>query len=171
GGDKKGSGYLEKHGDKGGHGNGSKPSGGIHTGGGAMAMVVSDEGSYGDEEGSGDGSGDGSDYGSGDGSGDGSDYGSEDGSGYGKHGGDKKGSGYLEKHGGDKKGSGYLEKHGDKGGHGNGSKPSGGIHTGGGGTAMTADSGLAAGSALLIGGLGVGAYKMRRRQATGGAVA
>ncbi|WNI29457.1 hypothetical protein [Streptomyces sp. ITFR-6] len=49
-------------------------------------------------------------------------------------------------------------------------KPSGGMHTGGGAMAMTG-SGLAAGSLLLLGGVGVGAYKLRRRQATGGAMA
>ncbi|WNI22634.1 hypothetical protein [Streptomyces sp. ITFR-16] len=49
-------------------------------------------------------------------------------------------------------------------------KPSGGMHTGGGAMAMTG-SGLAAGSLLLLGGVGVGAYKLRRRQATGGALA
>ncbi|MGY3058972.1 hypothetical protein ACVWZD_003217 [Streptomyces sp. TE3672] len=36
--------------------------------------------------------------------------------------------------------------------------------------AMTG-GGLAAGSALLLGGVGVGAYKLRRRQSTGGAMA
>ncbi|MEU1473300.1 hypothetical protein ABZ434_34495, partial [Streptomyces sp. NPDC005761] len=49
-------------------------------------------------------------------------------------------------------------------------KPSGGVHTGGGAMAMTG-GGLAAGSLLLLGGVGVGAYKLRRRQATGGAMA
>ncbi|MFJ1926252.1 MULTISPECIES: hypothetical protein [unclassified Streptomyces] len=49
-------------------------------------------------------------------------------------------------------------------------KPSGGMHTGGGAMAVTG-SGLAAGSLLLLGGVGVGAYKLRRRQATGGAMA
>ncbi|MEU9199192.1 hypothetical protein AB0D55_03895, partial [Streptomyces sp. NPDC048332] len=49
-------------------------------------------------------------------------------------------------------------------------KPSGGVHTGGGAMAMTG-GGLAAGSLLLLGGVGVGAYKVRRRQATGGAMA
>ncbi|MEU1495683.1 hypothetical protein ABZ456_36250, partial [Streptomyces sp. NPDC005776] len=49
-------------------------------------------------------------------------------------------------------------------------KPSGGMHTGGGAMAMTG-GGLAAGSLLLLGGVGVGAYKVRRRQATGGAMA
>ncbi|WP_327369682.1 hypothetical protein [Streptomyces sp. NBC_01217] len=44
------------------------------------------------------------------------------------------------------------------------------MHTGGGGMAMTG-SGLAAGTALLVGGLGVGAYKLRRRQSSGGAMA
>ncbi|MFJ3591842.1 hypothetical protein ACIPSL_25370, partial [Streptomyces sp. NPDC090133] len=49
-------------------------------------------------------------------------------------------------------------------------KPSGGMHTGGGAMAVTG-SGLAAGSLLLLGGVGVGAYKLRRRQTTGGAMA
>ncbi|MFK0097420.1 hypothetical protein ACIQR2_04615, partial [Streptomyces sp. NPDC091040] len=49
-------------------------------------------------------------------------------------------------------------------------KPHGGMHTGGGAMAMTG-SGLAAGSLLLLGGAGVAAYRLRRRQASGGAMA
>lgn len=59
---------------------------------------------------------------------------------------------------------------GDEGGRGDREKPRGGMHTGGGALATTGN-GLAAGSLLLLGGVGVGAYKLRRRQATGGAMA
>ncbi|AUG77117.1 hypothetical protein CFP65_2277 [Kitasatospora sp. MMS16-BH015] len=41
-------------------------------------------------------------------------------------------------------------------------KPHGGVHTGGGGLAVST-SGLATGGALLAGGLAVGAYSLRRR--------
>ncbi len=51
-----------------------------------------------------------------------------------------------------------------------GKKPHGGVHTGGGALAMSG-SGLAAGSVLLIGGLGAGAYMLRRRNASGAAAA
>jgi hypothetical protein len=47
-----------------------------------------------------------------------------------------------------------------------GEKPSGGMHTGGGGLASSG-SGMAAGSLLLLGGLGAGAYMLRRRKAAG----
>ncbi|MEU9173158.1 hypothetical protein AB0D34_36245, partial [Streptomyces sp. NPDC048420] len=47
-------------------------------------------------------------------------------------------------------------------------KPHGGVHAGGGGLAQTGRS-MTAGSALLLGGLGVGAYMLRRRQAAGAA--
>ena len=49
-------------------------------------------------------------------------------------------------------------------------KPEGGVHTGGGAMALSG-SGLAAGSVLMLGGLGAVAYKLRRRNASGGAAA
>ncbi|WP_065965812.1 hypothetical protein [Streptomyces sparsogenes] len=48
-------------------------------------------------------------------------------------------------------------------------KPHGGVHTGGGGMATTG-SGMAAGSVLLLGGLGAGAYALRRRKPVGNAI-
>ncbi|MGW1161997.1 hypothetical protein ACWD48_28110, partial [Streptomyces sp. NPDC002519] len=46
--------------------------------------------------------------------------------------------------------------------------PTGGVHAGGGALAQgTSGSGLAAGSILLLGGLGAGAYMLRRRNASG----
>ncbi|ATL86367.1 MULTISPECIES: hypothetical protein [Streptomyces] len=53
--------------------------------------------------------------------------------------------------------------------HEKGEKPRGGVHTGGGGLANTG-SGMAAGSVLLLGGLGAGAYALRRRKPTGTAI-
>ncbi|MFE2448627.1 hypothetical protein ACFXDF_42500, partial [Streptomyces sp. NPDC059426] len=53
--------------------------------------------------------------------------------------------------------------------HEKGEKPRGGVHTGGGGLATTG-SGMAAGSVLLLGGLGAGAYALRRRKPTGTAI-
>ncbi|MER8153680.1 hypothetical protein [Streptomyces sp. NPDC094472] len=53
--------------------------------------------------------------------------------------------------------------------HEKGDKPRGGVHTGGGGMATTG-SGMAAGSVLLLGGLGAGAYALRRRKPTGTAI-
>ncbi|MFF6999846.1 hypothetical protein ACFY93_33630 [Streptomyces sp. NPDC008313] len=47
-------------------------------------------------------------------------------------------------------------------------KPEGGMHTGGGGLA-TSDGGLAGGAVLLLGGLGAGAYMLRRRSGLNGA--
>ncbi|WP_424920943.1 hypothetical protein [Streptomyces sp. wa13] len=49
-------------------------------------------------------------------------------------------------------------------------KPEGGVHTGGGAMALSG-SGLAAGSVLMLGGLGAAAYKLRRRNASGAAAA
>ncbi|MEU1214489.1 hypothetical protein ACFYSH_31375 [Streptomyces sp. NPDC005791] len=49
-------------------------------------------------------------------------------------------------------------------------KPEGGVHTGGGALALSG-SGLAAGSVLMLGGLGAVAYKLRRRNASGAAAA
>jgi hypothetical protein len=48
-------------------------------------------------------------------------------------------------------------------------KPHGGMHTGGGGMSLGGGSSLAAGSVLLLGGLGAGAYVLRRRRGTAGA--
>ncbi|MFC9948686.1 hypothetical protein ACFVI1_37735, partial [Streptomyces pratensis] len=49
-------------------------------------------------------------------------------------------------------------------------KPEGGVHTGGGAMALSGSS-LAAGSVLMLGGLGAAAYKLRRRNASGAAAA
>ncbi|MFE2060641.1 MULTISPECIES: hypothetical protein [unclassified Streptomyces] len=49
-------------------------------------------------------------------------------------------------------------------------KPEGGVHTGGGAMALSG-SGLAAGSVLMLGGIGAVAYKLRRRNASGAAAA
>ncbi|GAA0694840.1 hypothetical protein GCM10010193_56900 [Kitasatospora atroaurantiaca] len=46
-------------------------------------------------------------------------------------------------------------------------KPHGGVHTGGGGLAVSG-GGLASGAALLAGGIGVGAYSLRRRRSADG---
>ncbi|MEV6790807.1 hypothetical protein AB0M87_02140 [Streptomyces sp. NPDC051320] len=51
-----------------------------------------------------------------------------------------------------------------------GKEPHGGVHAGGGGLAVTG-SGLAAGTVLLVGGLGAGAYMLRRRTTSGSALA
>jgi hypothetical protein len=51
-----------------------------------------------------------------------------------------------------------------------GKEPHGGVHAGGGGLAVTGSS-LAAGTVLLIGGLGAGAYKLRRRTGSVSALA
>lgn len=48
--------------------------------------------------------------------------------------------------------------------------PHGGVHTGGGGLVLSG-GGLASGAVLLIGGLGAGAYALRRGRRTSGAVA
>ena len=47
-------------------------------------------------------------------------------------------------------------------------KPSGGVHAGGGAMALSGSS-LAAGTALMLGGIGAGAYRLRRRNAGGAA--
>ncbi|MER7162559.1 hypothetical protein ABT380_29220, partial [Streptomyces lydicus] len=65
-------------------------------------------------------------------------------------------------------GGGYG-RDGGYGGYGDHRKPHGGIHTGGGG--MATGSGMAAGSVLMLGGLGAGAYMLRRRNAAGSAAA
>ncbi|MFI1142848.1 hypothetical protein [Streptomyces sp. NPDC020780] len=47
-------------------------------------------------------------------------------------------------------------------------KPQGGMHTGGGAMALSGSS-LAAGSVLMLGGIGAAAYRLRRRNASGAA--
>lgn len=95
------------------------------------------------------------------------DYGGKDGKDYGdKDYGDKDDKDYGGK--GDK---GYGDKgdHDRKGGHHwKGHKPHGGVHAGGGGLAQSPDT-LALGSVLVLGGLGAGAYMLRRRQTSGSA--
>jgi hypothetical protein len=125
-----------------------KPSGGIHTGGGALATIKSgddfdkddkkfDPETYKDSSGSGSGKDD-----SGSGSG-------------------KDDSGYDSGSGKDDSGSGYGNDDSDSG-YG---KPSGGIHTGGG--ALSAPGMTAGGLAVLAVGA-AGAYALRRRNAEGG---
>ncbi|MEW2636128.1 hypothetical protein AB0903_31925, partial [Streptomyces sp. NPDC048389] len=121
-----------------------KPHGGMHTGGGALASVSEDHKDWDKDD---------------------KDKGYDKG---GKpHGGMHTGGGALatvtngdwEK---DKEESGKSEKsEGWKS-----EKPSGGMHTGGGGLASSG-SGMAAGSLVLLGGLGAGAYMLRRRNANG----
>ncbi|TRV73550.1 hypothetical protein FKN01_27150 [Streptomyces sp. 130] len=119
-----------------------KPHGGVHTGGGALAQTVAKEWQPGDEGGK---------------------YSKDD---------------EEKPHGGVHTGGGALAQTvakewqpGDEGGkYEDEEKPHGGMHTGGGAMAMTG-SGLAAGSLLLLGGAGVAAYRLRRRQASGGAMA
>ncbi|MFH8366857.1 hypothetical protein [Streptomyces sp. NPDC018031] len=70
------------------------------------------------------------------------------------------------KHGDHKQWEGKDKEGGWNGHH----KPKGGVHTGGGGMALDSGSGLAAGAVLLVGGLGAGAYVLRRRTPAGKAV-
>jgi hypothetical protein len=68
--------------------------------------------------------------------------------------------------------SGYLKNQEKTGGEDTqssteGHKPHGGMHTGGGGLSLTSGSSLAAGSVLLVGGLGAGAWALRRRGTSG----
>lgn len=71
-------------------------------------------------------------------------------------------SGYTaEQHGGDNSGWQKSDEGGDQGW--DGQRPHGGMHTGGGGTSLATGGGLAAGGILLLGGLGAGAYLLRRR--------
>ncbi|MFG2290723.1 hypothetical protein ACGFOU_32170 [Streptomyces sp. NPDC048595] len=125
----------------------------MHTGGGFLAKTVVNDWDD-DDHGRG-----GRDHGR-DGGRDGGGYGRDhDRGGYGDHG----RGGYGRDH--DRGGYG---DHG-RGGYGDHRKPRGGIHTGGGG--MATNSGLAAGSVLMLGGLGAGAYMLRRRNASGSAAA
>ncbi|WP_438489618.1 hypothetical protein [Streptomyces sp. S186] len=114
------------------------PHGGVHTGGGALADVV-----VGDWD---------------------NDYGDND-HGRGRdHGRDRDHGRWGDR---DRDNGGYGDR--DNGGWGHdhwGRRPHGGVHTGGGGMAMSG-SGLAAGSVLMLGGLGAGAYMLRRRNTSG----
>ncbi|MFF9689593.1 hypothetical protein [Streptomyces sp. NPDC014623] len=118
-----------------------KPEGGVHAGGGALAGVSADDWQK-DKESS-------------------SDDWQKD---------KESSSGGWEK---DKEsGSGGWEKDKESGSSTDGEKtwkhekPEGGVHTGGGAMALSG-SGLAAGSVLMLGGLGAVAYKLRRRSASG----
>ncbi|WP_086740860.1 hypothetical protein [Streptomyces glaucescens] len=145
-----------------------KPKGGVHTGGGLLATVGGDDGDKKDHE-----------YYKDEDKKDGHEYKKDE---YkdagGEHdkpkGGVHTGGGLLATVGGDdgdKKDHEYY-KDGDKkdeykdagGEH---DKPKGGVHTGGGGLAPSGSS--AAGGLALLGGLGVGAYVLRRRIARGAA--
>ncbi|MFE0186447.1 hypothetical protein [Streptomyces sp. NPDC058989] len=125
----------------------------MHTGGGFLAKTVANDWDDDDH-----GRGGGRDHGR-DGGRDHGGYGDHDRGGYGR---DHDRGGY-----GDHGRGGYGD-HG-RGGYGDHRKPRGGIHTGGGGLAT--NSGLAAGSVLMLGGLGAGAYMLRRRNASGSAAA
>ncbi|GAA0928840.1 hypothetical protein [Streptomyces thermoalcalitolerans] len=160
-GDKGDKGYGDKgdHDRKGGHHwKGHKPHGGVHAGGGALAMTVADGGS---SKNNGDDNGDDNGYDNDDDNGYGNskgkesdDYGDKDDKDYG----DKDDKDYGDKGYGDK------GDHDRKGGHHwKGHKPHGGVHAGGGGLAQSPDT-LALGSVLVLGGLGAGAYMLRRRQ-------
>jgi hypothetical protein len=76
-------------------------------------------------------------------------------------------NGYQPQKGGGWKGDEGGNDNGQKSWNGGGGrdtwKPRGGMHTGGGGMAATQGGGLAAGAVLLLGGLGTGAYILRRR--------
>ncbi|MET9669197.1 hypothetical protein ABZY19_28100, partial [Streptomyces sp. NPDC006475] len=69
-----------------------------------------------------------------------------------------------EKDKGEEKDSGYSKSDEDKSWKHD--KPQGGVHTGGGGLAVSG-SAAAAGTVLLLGGLGAGAYMLRRRGSIG----
>ncbi|MYR59010.1 hypothetical protein GTY54_23135, partial [Streptomyces sp. SID625] len=58
---------------------------------------------------------------------------------------------------------------GDRGGD-RGDKPHGGVHAGGGGLAQDTNT-MGLGAALVLGGVGAGAYMLRRRKASGTTVA
>lgn len=73
-------------------------------------------------------------------------------------------SGWAAEHGGDNGGWQKSDEGGDPGW--DGQRPHGGMHTGGGGMSLATGGGLAAGGVLLLGGLGAGAYFLRRRTAS-----
>ncbi|MFJ7246928.1 hypothetical protein ACIQWA_20090 [Kitasatospora sp. NPDC098652] len=92
---------------------------------------------------------------------------------------DKKSGGSSEEHKGSSEHKGSDSKGSDehKGYEGKGSEgreeehtPHGGVHTGGGGLALSG-GGLASGAVLLLGGLGAGAFALRRGRRTSGAAA
>ncbi|MER6124624.1 hypothetical protein ABT173_18655 [Streptomyces sp. NPDC001795] len=168
-----------------GHGHGqhkSKPRGGVRAGGGALSMTRADDGDWSSEE---DEQSKGSHHGGseaeeggrgGEEKGEDSSHGGEEGGRGGEekgedssHGGEEGGRGGEEK--GEDSGRGGEEKSrsGEEGARGaQAKKPRGGVHAGGGGLAQSGN-GLAAGSVLLLGGLGAGAYMLRRRGASGAA--
>ncbi|MFG2140787.1 hypothetical protein [Streptomyces sp. NPDC048650] len=136
---------------------GQKPSGGVRTGGGAMAKVVNEDW----------GGGDGGGYGGGGGRDHGRDHGRDGGRDHGRDGGRDHGRDGGRDHGRDGGGWGHGRDHDHGRDNGrDGQKPSGGVHTGGGGMALSGSS-LAAGSVLMLGGLGAGVYVLRRRNASG----
>ncbi|MER5177132.1 hypothetical protein ABT009_01915, partial [Streptomyces sp. NPDC002896] len=100
--------------------------GGVHAGGGALALTPAGDDDYYDKK---------------------DDYGKDD----------KK-----DDYGKDDKKDDYGKKEHDKGYD----KPKGGVHAGGGGLAQSGSS-IAAGSALLLAGIGAGTYILRRRNASG----
>ncbi|MGY0057277.1 hypothetical protein ACWY4P_12035 [Streptomyces sp. LZ34] len=118
---------------------------------GSKGKEEKEEGGYGDKG----GYSDKGDYGSK------SDYGSDYSKGYGK---EKEEDSYGK--GKDEHSWGGSSSYGKEREHG---KPHGGVHTGGGGMATTG-GGMAAGSVLLLGGLGAGAYALRRRKPAGTAI-
>jgi hypothetical protein len=109
--------FKDEHGKKD-HFGKEKPKGGVHAGGGALAMTVTEDGGHFDDER------------------------------------DKFKDG-KEK---------FKDEH-DKKDHFGKEKPKGGVHAGGGGLATSGGS-MTAGSVLLLGGLGAGAYMLRRRNAS-----
>ncbi|MGW1026329.1 hypothetical protein ACWD4J_22005, partial [Streptomyces sp. NPDC002577] len=114
-----------------------RPKGGIHAGGGALALTRAGDDDYYDKK---------DDNGKGDNKKD--DYGNDDYGNKGDHG--KKEDDY---------GKGGYGKEKDH-------RPKGGVHAGGGGLAQSGSS-IAAGSALLLAGIGAGTYILRRRNASG----
>ncbi|MFJ9586206.1 hypothetical protein, partial [Streptomyces acidicola] len=112
----------EEHGKE--HFGKERPKGGIHAGGGGLAMSLAKDGGRDHDEDEGFKE----------------DHGKEE----------------REEHGKER------EEHGKE--HFGKERPKGGIHAGGGGLATSGGS-MTAGSVLLLGGLGAGAYMLRRRNA------
>lgn len=81
-------------------------------------------------------------------------------------------SGYSQNSGGSEEWGSKKEEEskGKEGGWSGHKKPHGGMHTGGGGMALNGNGGMTAGALLLVGGLGAGAYVLRRRTPEGKAV-